>query len=146
MGTGAGLPPPCGFFGAKVTRPGSTTTERVGRMAREAGERRAACAGSTGTPRFSRMRLAFSWKRAGAGAGARRVTTGRVRAAAGGRGAEPALSDTRIEDATGTTWSGPRTTGAADTSRTTLASRIKFLAIGAPETNVFWLTTVTYVR
>ncbi len=74
------------------------------------------------------------------------MTTGRVRATAGGRGAEPAFSDTRIEDATGTTWSGPRTTGAAEISRTTVASRIMFLATGAPEMNVFWLTTVTYVR
>ena len=56
------------------------------------------------------------------------------------------LVETRIEDATGTTWSGPRTTGAAEISRTTVASRIMFLATGAPEMNVFWLTTVTYVR
>jgi hypothetical protein len=68
-------------------------------------------------------------------------------ATAGGRGAGAAFCvDTRIEEATGTTGSGPWTTGAAETVRRTFVSRIALLATGAPETNVFCLTTVTYER
>jgi hypothetical protein len=137
--------------GERVTRPGSAATGRTSVTAcgrpRFSTEILAAAAGATGAPRFSLITASFSWNVGGAGGGAVRATTVRETIAAGGRGAAvaSALTARRSELRVGTTGIGPRSTGAAATWLMTVRSRTTFPLTTPPETNTFWLTTVTYV-
>lgn len=92
------------------------------------------------------MSCSFSLNGIGAGGGASRVTTGRDTLVIGGFETFRLLVETRIEAPVGRTGMGPRITGAEETSRITLASRITPCVTTRPPTKVSRPTIVTRDR
>ena len=129
--------------GASVTGPDAAGRERGAAEAGSRDERRAASAGATGAPPFSRMTATFVSNRGGAGGGAARVTTWREATGAGGLGAAASRVVIRSEARVGITGTGPRRTGALSTVRTTARSWTTSRETDRPDTKTFWFTTVT---